>query len=130
MEKDSMWEVLSMMGSLVLIVLVLVLTYYATRWYARKMGHAGAGKYIKVLDKTTLSAGSSVAVIKVGDRYYLVGTGDKQVNLLSELEDFQEINPQQMTGDASFSKMFKNVMDKVRREDKPDQDHRNGGDDL
>lgn len=127
MEKGSMWEILSMIGSLVLIVLVLVLTYYATRWYARRMGQSGTGKYIKVLDKAMLAAGTSVALVKVGERYYLLGAGDKQVNLLAELADFEELSPADSATAAPFSQVLRGLLQKSRTGGDSGED---GGDPL
>lgn len=111
----SFWEIMSMIGSLILIVLVLLLTYFATRWYADRMGKGGSGKYIKVLDKTVLSAGASLAVVKVGDGYYFLGVGDKNVQLLSELpEAFMEIENAQNQNTQPFSQVFRQLLDKAR----------------
>lgn len=106
-----------MIGSLVLIVLVLVLTYYATRWYARRMGHSASGRHIKVLDRSQLGAGTYVAVVKVGDKFYLLGVGEKSVSLLCELESFEE--PAEAQGavslrDSSFSQVLRQVVDRTR----------------
>lgn len=113
MERDMVLEILSMIGSLLLIVLVLVLTYYATRWYARRAGRASSGKYIRIIDRSALGAGASVTIVQVGERYYLLGVGDKSVNMLGELEDFEE-REEAPPVPASVSQAFRKVLDKAR----------------
>jgi flagellar biosynthetic protein FliO len=112
-------DALSMVGSLVLILLVLVLTYYATRWYARRMGSTGMGKHIKVIDKQALNAGTSLAVVEIGGQYYLLGVGDKSVRLLTELSgDFGQLTqeaPQQAA--APFSQVLDQLLGKTRKKD-------------
>lgn len=107
-------EVLAMAGSLILIILILVLTYYATRWYARRMGQrAGTGKYIRVLDSAALGTGASAVIIQVDTHYYLLGVGEKQVNLLCELSEFDPLPPE-MAQAQPFSTAFKQVLEKAR----------------
>jgi flagellar biosynthetic protein FliO len=112
-------ETLSMVGSLVLVLLILVLAYFATRWYARRVGGTGMGKHIKVIDKATLNPGTSLAVVEVGGQYYLLGVGDKSVRLLCELPgDFGQFaaeDPQQAA--TPFSQVLEQMLGKTRKKD-------------
>jgi flagellar biosynthetic protein FliO len=111
----------SMIGSLVLILLVLVLAYYVTRWYARRVGGAGvgAGRHIKVIEKTVLNPGTSLAIVEIGGKHYLLGVGDKNVRLLSELpEEFgQSVSEVPPEAAAPFSQVFREMWDKTRKKD-------------
>jgi flagellar biosynthetic protein FliO len=116
---NYLFDTLQMIGSLLLILLVLVLAYYATRWYARRVGSTGVGKHIKIIDKATLNPGTSLAVVEVGGQYYLLGVGDKSVRLLCELPD--DIG-QSGTGDPSqaaapFSQILQGMLGKTQKKD-------------
>lgn len=100
----NFFDIMTLVGAVVVILATLALVYYASRWYARRMG-TGGGKYVRVLDKTVLNRNSALYVIKAGGRYYLVGAADRSVAMLGELEDFEEtaetVNPA-----APFSQVF------------------------
>jgi flagellar biogenesis protein FliO len=65
-----------------------------------RMGKAFSGKHIKIVDRIALGAGSAACVIKVGERYFLVGVSEKSVRLLSELEGF---SPHELDEPAGFA---------------------------
>jgi len=114
----SILDVMSAIGSVVIIILVLVLTYYATRWYARRLNGgagAGSGKYVKILDRANTGGASSLLVVQVGDQYYLVGVGEKNVQLLCELKDFDRFmgeNPLPTSTQAPFGSLLRGLMDR------------------
>lgn len=111
-----MQEVLSLIGSLLLIGLVLVLTYYATRWYARRAGRqTTSGKYIRVLDRSMLGAGAFAVIIEVSGRYYLLAVADKSVTLLRELPDFEETDDPPFADGVPLSRSFRQLLERARR---------------
>ena len=124
---DNSLAIMSAMGSLVVIVLVVLAAFFASRWYARKMrGTAfGAGKIINIVDRAGLGQSASIAIVEIGGRYYLVGVGEKSVELLCELKDF--IPPKaDMSGSYNepFGQLIKSLMDKVGR---PKKNRDDGG---
>jgi flagellar protein FliO/FliZ len=66
---------------------VLVVTYYASRWYARRMGPAASGKHLKLIDRVPLSKSSSVCIMELSGRQYLMGVSETHVQILKELEE-------------------------------------------
>ncbi|MCL2849507.1 MAG: flagellar biosynthetic protein FliO [Micrococcales bacterium] len=57
----------------------------ARRLTAGRTVRSGSEAHIMVVDRHTLARGSGVAVLAVGSRRLLVGFGDQQVSLLTEL---------------------------------------------
>lgn len=109
-------DVLSAIGSIVLIALVLVLTYVASRWYARRMSGSAMGKYVKVVDRMALGQGVSLVISQVGERFYLLGVSDKNVQLITELVDFDlGTSPETMGLSAPFGDTLRQWMDKVKK---------------
>ena len=110
----NVWDVLSVAGAFAVIALVLVLTYYASRWYARRMNAApGSGRYIKFCDRVSAGQSSSLAIVQVGEQYYLLGISDKNMQLICELPGFtpEEEGPQ---APPSFGRMFSDLLRKNR----------------
>lgn len=117
----NVWEVLSMAGAFAVIALMLVLTYYASRWYARRMSAApGSGRYIKFCDRVPVGQGSSLAIVQVGGKYYLLGISDKNMQLICELSDFEpeENGPETP---PSFGRMFSDLLRKNRDGEKEEE---------
>jgi flagellar protein FliO/FliZ len=102
-------DVLPILGSFVMIILILFGAWYATRWYARRMGSAVLGKNIRVVDRAALGNASSLMIARVAGKYYLLGVSEHSVNLLRELPDFEE--PAEGPGAApSFQKLLERVL--------------------
>lgn len=117
---NDVMNVMSAIGTVVLIVLVLVLTYFASRWYARRMGMSGAGRYVKILDRMSVGQSSSLMIIQVAEKYFLIGVSEKNMQMLCELEDFAgyisehpQVNPVQ----TPFKDMLHGFMNKSGKRD-------------
>jgi flagellar biosynthetic protein FliO len=102
---QAFYDGMQIIGSLVIMAAVVAVTYYASRWYARRMGKAVSGKHIKLVDRISLGVGSSAVVLQAGERYYLVGVSDKNIQLICELEDF-EPGPEEDVTQAAFGRLF------------------------
>ena len=68
-------------------VCIIVLTYYASKWYARKMGPIAGGKHIKVVDRLVVSKTGSILIVDIGGRQYMLGISDQNVQILMELDE-------------------------------------------
>jgi flagellar biogenesis protein FliO len=77
-----------------LIGLILVAMIYVGRAVQRGRVVAGSGgrRLVSTIESTALAQNVTVHVVRVGDKYFLVGGGSAGVNLLSELPA-NEIEP-------------------------------------
>ena len=106
-------DVMTLMGALAIIILMLLGAYYATRWYARRMGGSfGMGKYIKVIDRAPMGA-ASLAIVEIDGKYYLIGLSERNIQLLQELADFTESAPPSQKG--TFGQLFGDLLEKARQ---------------
>ncbi len=80
-------DIISMLFALVGTACIIVLTYFASKWYARKMGPIAGGRHIKVIDRLVVSKTGSILIIDIGGRQYMVGISDQNVQILMELEE-------------------------------------------
>lgn len=76
-----------MLLALIGMVCIILLTYYASRWYAKKMGPIAGGKHIKVVDRLVVSKTGSILIVDIKGRQYLMGISDQNVQILKELEE-------------------------------------------
>ncbi|NLY70538.1 MAG: flagellar biosynthetic protein FliO [Clostridiales bacterium] len=79
-------EIISLFLALIGIALVIVFTYFASKWYARRMLPIAGGRHMKVIDRLVLSKTASIYIIEVQGEQYLVGVSEKNVEILKQLE--------------------------------------------
>lgn len=80
-------DIVSMLFALIGTVCVIMLTYYASRWYARRMGPNAAGRHIKIVDRVIVSRTGSILIVDIGGRQYMIGVSDQNIRLLTELDE-------------------------------------------
>jgi flagellar biosynthetic protein FliO len=78
---------------LVLSLGVLVGALYAVRWWQRRPGALSRRGAINIVARASVGRNSTVQVVDVGSKRFLVGISDHQVNLLSELPPDEELRP-------------------------------------
>lgn len=106
-------DILALLGSGILIVLLLVATYYASRWYAKRIGRVSGGHYIKVVDQAGLAPGSSLMIVEIQGSYYLLGISDKNMQLITRLEDFTPDAPTGPQGAFPYGESFRELLSKA-----------------
>jgi len=82
---------------LVLSTSVVVGGLFAVRWWAGRAGNRTRGA-IRVVARAGIARSSTVAVVEVGDKRFLVGAGEHSVNLIAELDDTVEIGSSMLSG--------------------------------
>lgn len=81
--------VLALVRLAVFLPLVLVLAYITVRFgLGRVTGLAAGAGHLQVLERVQLSNKTGLAIIRCGDRFFLVGLGDGPPALLAELPDY------------------------------------------
>lgn len=111
-------------GSFLMILLIFVLLLYGSYVCSKKVAgmsmRGTQSKYVKVVDRIMLGRDNYIAVISVGNRYYLIGNSAGGMNMLTEIaeEDLVELkNPQ---GPFMGTPSFKEIMQKLGREKEKD----------
>lgn len=86
-----MKEILPLLGLLLMVVVVLVLAYFASRFVAtRGIGQytpGGVARRMKVIDQLMLGRDQKLVVAQVGGRHLLLGVTAAGMNLLVELTE-------------------------------------------
>lgn len=79
---DLILMVLKLLGALAIVLVLLLLTLKVG---ASKVTHFQKGKYIKILDKATLSKDNSLFVVKLGEEGCVIATSENKVEILKNL---------------------------------------------
>lgn len=80
-------DIFSVFLAMVGIICVIILTYYASKWYARRMGTIAGGKHIRIVDRLLVGKAGAILIIDVEGKQYLIGANDHNIELLKELEE-------------------------------------------
>ena len=97
--KTTMLDnILTLLWMLICVVVVIVLAYLFTRFVAGRggaIGLSGSNGQFKVLARLSLGREQSAALVKAGERYFLLGAAPSGITLLAELtaEEAAEISP-------------------------------------
>lgn len=113
-------SVVTAIGTLIIIVAILFLTYICTKYIGNRMNAGGYGyagqkaRYISLMDRMMVGQESSVALVKISGRVFLLGITGDNVNLLMELkeDELTEI-PAPVNGNYTGT-AFKDVIERLK----------------
>lgn len=94
-----------LLGSLFLIVGALGLIAYLG-----KRSHRTARSLMRVHTRMSIAKGVSVAIVEVGERFLLVGIGEKGVNLLAELDPSELPVPEETKEERTTPRFLEALM--------------------
>jgi len=103
----SVWQLVSV---LLVFVLVLGLTYFATKWVARLSADKLKCSNISVIETYRITQNKFIQIIKIGENYLAISVTKDNVSLLTKL-DGQTLNlfPDVSPNRASFSEIIERV---------------------
>ena len=85
-----MWEnALQLTALLLVFILVLVATYYATKWIAKTGGVQGRSRNIRVIETYKIAPNKYIQIIQLGDKYYSIGVTKDNITFLTTLDEDQ-----------------------------------------
>ena len=74
-----------LLGILVVFILVLVLTYFTTKWIASYQKGHSYNKNLQVIETLKLTTNKYIQIIEAGDIYLVVAIGKDEVTFLKQL---------------------------------------------
>lgn len=110
-EVSTMDNFLELVGLVILLIIILIAAYYATRFIGGiKLGQMRNSNF-QVIDTYRISSNKVMQIVKVGNRFVVIGIGKDSINYITELtedeviirDDFKEIKPD-----------FKQIFEKLR----------------
>ena len=80
-----MKEILTIIISLLGIIGLIFLTYYASKWLNNRFS-ATSARSIKVLERTNFSQDKSIVIVKVGGKHMLLGVTQHHIDKIADLD--------------------------------------------
>lgn len=82
-------NVLELITVLIIFVLVLVATYYTTKWIGKSGVVPGHTKNIKLVETFRIAPNKYIQIVQLGNKYYSIGVTKDSITFLTPLEDEQ-----------------------------------------
>ncbi|ABP66875.1 hypothetical protein Csac_1272 [Caldicellulosiruptor saccharolyticus DSM 8903] len=97
--------VLRIIVSLFAISVLIYLTYFVLKIFSKKTLFK-KGEFIRIVDILPLSSDSMLILIKVGQKYILLGKTQRSITFLKEFEKSEFPEAEEVSEEASFKKIF------------------------
>lgn len=112
-------NILQLLGMVVVFILVLAATYYATKWIARSGAIQSSSSNIKVIETFKVAPNKYIQIIQLGDRYYSIGVTKENITFLTALEEEQLDlqKPGAAVPDVSFREVMGKVVSRVKKKE-------------
>ncbi len=115
---DSFFQ---MMTLLFIFVVILVLTYFTTKFIAGYQKGKGFDRNIEVIETYKVTSNKYIQIIRTGDKYIAVGIGKDEIHMLTEIE------PEKLhltSEEAAATPGFKDFLNKAKhlRENKNNEE--------
>ncbi len=80
-------EILSMVGTLILMLAVFVGAYFVSKFVARRYSpKATASRNLSIIENLNIGKDKSIMVVKAAERLFLIGVTCHELSMLSELD--------------------------------------------
>ncbi len=92
---------------LIVFILILVASYFFTRWYARSGLVRNTSRNIQVVESFSMGPGKQICILRIGEKYIAVAVSKENITFLTELEGEQICAAMPEAMDASsFREVF------------------------
>ena len=111
MGADSYLQFISV---LIIFVVVLAATYYATKWIANYQKGTESGKNIEIIETCRISNNKYIQIVRVGERYISLGVTNDQITNLGDVDPSEIVKEPKAQGNMSFN----DILEKIKGEKK------------
>lgn len=100
---------------LIVFVLVLVATYFFTRWMAGYQKEKTSGGNIEIIETARISTTKYIQIVRIGNKYIAIGVGKDEITNLGEISGEELIIKE---GDPGETVSFREILEKFKSEKK------------
>ena len=104
-------SILKLIFLIIIFVVILVLSYAVTKWYANSGLVKNRTSNISIIENFQLSPGRTISIVKIGEKYIAVAQYKDSIVKLTELTEEQlDLNEKMEMTDTSFKTVFSNMI--------------------
>ena len=102
--------------------LIIFMAVYMLKFAGRFRNYAGGNSNLRVVESRSLGAQNFVHLVKIGDRYIVVGTSKESVSFLTEAEAESITDIYENNSDSGFERHILKQIDRLKkRKEKPEE---------
>lgn len=105
----------SLIGVIVVFLLILYGSYFVSKKVAKMSVRESRSKYMRLHDQMMIGQEKYLAVVSIGGRYFLIGSSENGISLLTELEE-NDLASLQNSADSDTRPVFKDLMKKIGKD--------------
>ncbi len=102
---------------LLVLGVILVLAYYTTKLISKSKLRGLSSKNINIVEMVSVGVGISLAIVKIGEQFFLVSISKEKINLVSEIDGSQLDFNSREDVQYDFSEYFKKHLKKIKGND-------------
>ena len=123
-ESGGVKSVLKLIGLIILCVLIIIASYYTTKFVGKRQLKGTAKSNIRSIDIFRISTNKYLQIVEVGERYFCIAVSKDNITLISELnkEDIKNFPP------VPTEKSFKDYMSEVMKKKNTNSENSGTGD--
>ncbi|NLJ96932.1 MAG: flagellar biosynthetic protein FliO [Clostridiales bacterium] len=108
----SSWDnALQLIGLCIILILILIAAYYTSRFVGKvKLGQLKDSNF-KVIDVYRISANKVLQIVKIADRYVVLGISKDQITYIMELDDSEVLIHKDKENDKQS---FRQILEKIK----------------
>lgn len=112
-------NVMQLIGLIIIFVIILVATYYTTKWIGKTGLGQGKNRNISVIETYKLTQNKFIQIVKVGEKYIAIGISKDHIEYLTDV-DKDQLLIQEMSGSVNneFKDVFSKLITKQNHKDK------------
>ena len=105
-----------LIGVLVIFVLVLVATYFTTRFVAGYQKNQVTGKNMRVVETLRIAQNKFLQIVKVGEKYLVLSVGKDEVRLIAEIppEEIKVMDRMVSVQQGGFQSSLSSAIEKLK----------------
>lgn len=105
-----MGDAISMVSALLIVILILILAYYSTRWLGQHYNTTRAGRYMTVLDQITVGPDRYLMIVRIKgeEECFLIGSSPQEICVLARLEgEYEDVSFSPLISKNQFAELLK-----------------------
>ena len=108
------WQnVLEMITVLIVFILVLIATYYTTKWIGKSGVVQTHTKNIKVIETFRIAPNKYIQIVQLGNKYYSIGVSKENITFLTPLEE-EQLDFTEEKVDGQSGEAFRDLIERIR----------------
>lgn len=116
MDKQLLLMILNI---IVVLPFILFLIYLSLKYGGGKLQSLQNGRFVKVIERVPITKESSILVVKIGEKAYVMSAGNNKTEILMELEEdeiqkIESMNKLPQYSCANIDDSVKKILDKLK----------------